>query len=241
MPELIAFFHSFVGLVATLVGFRNFRYMINASILVICFTSIVCYTVDMVFTLELVQLSLKAVLNGLLDVHLIMAIGEADMQVVISMHNSYSGWATAESGLMLRNLSLLCSGAFIGSSAVIQGNFGGGECAAPAVAVEGELKSITSRDAAKAIADAKSIIKVPRYEKDARKAQYAAAAIIKLLRKHRCNFRVVVHQVARSLPRLMNVILAVARAPYDIMLEMDKINKDFLVADVSVVLIVNDK
>ncbi|KAA6401617.1 MAG: putative pyridine nucleotide transhydrogenase [Streblomastix strix] len=186
IPELIAFFHSFAGLVATLIGFENFRHMINASILDISAISMVCYTVDMGFTLDFVQLSLGATLSGLLGVHLIMTNGGADISIVISMLNSYSGCATAESGFMLSNLSLLFS--------------------------------------------------VLGYGMAAGKAQHAVAAITKLLRKHGCNFRVAVNQVAGRLSGHMNVILGGALAPYDIVLEIDEINKDFRATDVSIVL-----
>jgi NAD(P) transhydrogenase len=179
------------------------------------------------------------------------------MPVVISMLNSYSGWATSAAGLMLSNMVMVVTGALVGSSgailsyimcramnrsfiSVILGGFGEGVNVVPQQDIEGEMKEISGKDAAQMFANSKSIVIIPGYGMAAGKAQHAVASITKLLRKNNINLRFAVHPVAGRLPGHMNVLLAEARVPYDIVLEMDEINDDFPKTDLALVLGAND-
>lgn len=236
----------------------KYRMWINGGIIGISLVCMMLYMYGLSWGWDLMNLTVGTVLSLVLGVVLIMAIGGADMPVVISMLNSYSGWATAMSGLMLSNMVMVVTGALVGSSgailsyimcramnrsfiSVILGGFGeGAGGAAAAAAVEGEMKEIQPMDAAQLVAKSKSIIIVPGYGMAAGKAQHAVAAITKLMRKHGCNLRFAVHPVAGRLPGHMNVLLAEARVPYDIVMEMEKINPDFPSTDLAIVLGAND-
>ncbi|KAK2964100.1 Pyridine nucleotide transhydrogenase [Blattamonas nauphoetae] len=234
----------------------KFRHWFTGALLLTMVISLCLYTYGFSHTAQLVNLLFGCLLALYLGFHVIMSIGGADMPVVVSMLNSLSGWATAASGLMLNNMSLVVTGALVGSSGailsyimcramnrsfvnVLIGGFGGdgGAAAAP---VEGELKPINGEDAAKLFAAAKNVIIIPGYGMAAGKAQHAVASITKLLRKHHINVRFAVHPVAGRLPGHMNVLLAEARVPYDIVLEMDEINPDFPKTDLAVVIGAND-
>ncbi len=187
--------------------------------------------------------------------HLIMGIGGADMPVVVSMLNSYSGWAAAAIGFSLGNDLLIVVGALVGSSgailsyimckamnrsfvSVILGGFGG--TAGPAMEVEGEQIAIEADGVASALEDADSIVIIPGYGMAVAQAQQNVAELTRRLRAKGKNVRFAIHPVAGRLPGHMNVLLAEAKVPYDIVLEMDEINDDFPDTDVAIVIGSND-
>ena len=207
----------------------------------------------------LMPLVLCTVLASLVGIHLVMAIGGADMPVVVSMLNSYSGWAASAAGFMLANDLLIITGALVGSSgailsyimcaamnrsflSVILGGFGAAEGAAPAAgaAPQGEVVSITAADTADLLRQASRVIIVPGYGMAVAQAQYPLYEITKLLRERGVDVRFAIHPVAGRLPGHMNVLLAEAKVPYDIVLEMDEINDDFPETDVVIVIGAND-
>jgi proton-translocating NAD(P)+ transhydrogenase subunit beta len=187
--------------------------------------------------------------------HLVMAIGGADMPVVVSMLNSYSGWAAAATGFLLGNDLLIVTGALVGSSgailsyimckamnrhfiAVILGGFGGAN--GPQMEVEGEQIAIDADGVASALDEADSIVIIPGYGMAVAQAQQNVAELTRKLRAKGKQVRFAIHPVAGRLPGHMNVLLAEAKVPYDIVLEMDEINEDFSDTDVAIVIGSND-
>ncbi|KPU84336.1 pyridine nucleotide transhydrogenase [Marinosulfonomonas sp. PRT-SC04] len=200
-------------------------------------------------------LLLMILIAGFIGWHLIMGIGGADMPVVVSMLNSYSGWAAAAIGFTLGNDLLIVVGALVGSSgailsyimckamnrkfiSVILGGFGGPS--GPQMAVEGEQISIEAEGVAAALDDADSVVIIPGYGMAVAQAQQAVSELVKRLRDAGKTVRFAIHPVAGRLPGHMNVLLAEARVPYDIVLEMDEINADFPSTDVVIVIGSND-
>jgi NAD(P) transhydrogenase subunit beta len=315
MPELVAFMHSLVGLVAMLVGYASYidptasagmshaeaaihhleiyigvligavtltgsviafgklsgkiggkpvllpgRHWLNlAGLLIVIWFGYVfmrAATVEQGL-MPLIVMSLVALLFG---VHMVMAIGGADMPVVVSMLNSYSGWAAAATGFMLSNDLLIVVGALVGSSgailsyimcramnrnfiSVIAGGFGG-ESAKPAAAggaqPAGEVVSVSAQETAEMLKEAKSVVIVPGYGMAVAQAQHTVFEITKRLRELGKTVRFAIHPVAGRMPGHMNVLLAEAKVPYDIVLEMDEINEDFPDTDVAMVIGAND-
>jgi len=192
----------------------------------------------------------------LLGWHLVASIGGGDMPVVVSMLNSYSGWAAAASGFLLENDLLIVTGALVGSSgaylsyimcramnrsfiSVIAGGFG--IEAPPAEAVDyGEHREVNAEQAAELLSGASSVIITPGYGMAVAQAQHGVAELTKRLRENGTNVRFGIHPVAGRLPGHMNVLLAEAKVPYDIVLEMDEINDDFPDTDVVLVIGAND-
>ena len=309
MPELVAGFHSLVGLAAVLVGYSSYmdpnahfegaekiihevEVYLGVFIGIITFTGsiiafgklkgiiggkpltlpgrhlmnliaiLVCLYLGYMFLQAsshdagLTPLLIMTIIAGIIGIHLVMAIGGADMPVVVSMLNSYSGWAAAATGFMLGNTALIVVGALVGSSgailsyimcramnrsfiSVILGGFGTGGGPA-AVAEEGEVTSASAEEVAGLLKDASNIIIVPGYGMAVAQAQGTVSEIVKKLRSKGKNVRFGIHPVAGRLPGHMNVLLAEAKVPYDIVLEMDELNDDFPDTDVSLVIGAND-
>ena len=316
MPELVAFMHSLVGLVAMIVGYASYidptasegmsgteitihHVEIYAGVLIGAVTlsgSVIAFgklsarisgkpvllpgrhwlnliglLVVVYFGYAFIQahevqdgmtpLIVMSVIALLFGVHMVMAIGGADMPVVVSMLNSYSGWAAAATGFMLSNDLLIVTGALVGSSgailsyimcramnrnflSVIAGGFGGesakpkaaGDAAQPA----GEVTSVTAQETADLLKEAKSVIIVPGYGMAVAQAQHTVFEITKKLRDLGKTVRFGIHPVAGRMPGHMNVLLAEAKVPYDIVMEMDEINEDFPDTDVAMVIGAND-
>jgi NAD(P) transhydrogenase subunit beta len=316
MPELVAFMHSLVGLVAMLVGYASYvdptssagmspaevtihhvevyigvligavtlsgsviafgklsgriggkpvllpaRHLLNLAALVVVI--ILGYVFLRAATIQagVMPLLVMSVIALLFGVHMVMAIGGADMPVVVSMLNSYSGWAAAATGFMLSNDLLIVTGALVGSSgailsyimcramnrnffSVIAGGFGG-EAAAPkgdgaAAQPAGEVVPVTAQETAELLREAKSVIIVPGYGMAVAQAQHTVFEITRRLRELGKTVRFGIHPVAGRMPGHMNVLLAEAKVPYDIVLEMDEINEDFDDTDVAMVIGAND-
>jgi NAD(P) transhydrogenase subunit beta len=208
-------------------------------------------------TVPLLLMTLLALAFG---VHMVMAIGGADMPVVVSMLNSYSGWAASATGFMLSNDLLIVTGALVGSSgailsyimcramnrnfiSVIAGGFGtdsGAPAIAGAVQPQGEVQPISAEQTAELLREAKHVIIVPGYGMAVAQAQHTVFEITKHLREAGVEVRFGIHPVAGRMPGHMNVLLAEAKVPYDIVLEMDEINEDFPETDVAMVIGAND-
>ena len=200
-------------------------------------------------------LIIMTIIAFVIGAHLVLAIGGADMPVVVSMLNSYSGWAAAATGFMLGNDLLIVTGALVGSSGAILSyimckamnrNFlsvilgGWGDTSGPAMDIEGEMKPIDIETVASALNEANKIIIVPGYGMAVAQAQSAVSELTSRLRAKKKEVRFGIHPVAGRLPGHMNVLLAEAKVPYDIVLEMDEINSDFPETDVVMILGAND-
>ncbi len=206
----------------------------------------------------MIPLIIMTVIALLFGIHMVMAIGGADMPVVVSMLNSYSGWAAAATGFMLNNDLLIVTGALVGSSgailsyimcramnrkflSVIAGGFGtGGGTSAASGDQEGEIVAIEAEETAALLLDAKEVMIIPGYGMAVAQAQHIVYEITKVLRSKGVNVRFAIHPVAGRMPGHMNVLLAEAKVPYDIVFEMDEINEDFPDVDVSMVIGAND-
>ena len=206
-------------------------------------------------------LIVMTVIALLFGIHMVMAIGGADMPVVVSMLNSYSGWAAAATGFMLSNDLLIVTGALVGSSgailsyimcramnrnfiSVIAGGFGSGS-GKPAstgggAQPEGEVVPVLAAETAEMLREAKNVIIVPGYGMAVAQAQHTVYEITRHLREKGVNVRFGIHPVAGRMPGHMNVLLAEAKVPYDIVMEMDELNGDFGDTDVAMVIGAND-
>lgn len=233
------------------------RHMLNLAALVVSFVLMVVFlstsNASVQLLLCLVPMTIIALLFG---IHLVASIGGADMPVVISMLNSYSGWAAAAAGFMLSNDLLIVTGSLVGSSgailsyimckamnrsfmSVILGGFGNAPVAADDEE-QGEHREMSYADVADILKNANSVIITPGYGMAVAQAQYPVAELTSKLRAKGVNVRFGIHPVAGRLPGHMNVLLAEAKVPYDIVLEMDEINDDFSDTDVVLVIGAND-
>jgi NAD(P) transhydrogenase subunit beta len=209
----------------------------------------------------MIALTVMTAIALLFGIHMVMAIGGADMPVVVSMLNSYSGWAAAATGFMLSNDLLIVTGALVGSSgailsyimcramnrnfiSVIAGGFGTGG-GAPAAACSdaqpaGEVVAVSAAETAELLREARNVIIVPGYGMAVAQAQHTVYEITQHLREKGVNVRFGIHPVAGRMPGHMNVLLAEAKVPYDIVMEMDELNEDFPDTDVAMVIGAND-
>ena len=226
-------------------------HVLNATAALVSLASLIWY-LNSGALMPMMILTLMALFIGY---HLIMGIGGADMPVVVSMLNSYSGWAAAAIGFSLGNDLLIVVGALVGSSgailsyimckamnrsfvSVILGGFGG--TAGPQMAVEGEQIAIEADGVATALNEADSVIIIPGYGMAVAQAQQSVSELVRKLRAKGKTVRFAIHPVAGRLPGHMNVLLAEAKVPYDIVMEMDEINDDFPDTDVAIVIGSND-
>jgi NAD(P) transhydrogenase subunit beta len=234
------------------------RHMLNLGL------GLICIWLGFLFTgaeghSALVSLIIMTIIAFAFGVHMVMAIGGADMPVVVSMLNSYSGWAAAATGFMLGNDLLIVTGALVGSSgailsyimcramnrkflSVIAGGFGtaSGTAAPTGDVDQGEVVPVNADETAEMLQNAKEVVIVPGYGLAVAQAQYPVYELTKKLRDQGVNVRFAIHPVAGRLPGHMNVLLAEAKVPYDIVLEMDEINDDLPNTDVVLVIGAND-
>lgn len=234
------------------------RHKLNLAALVVSFLLLILFVRTDSVGMQGFALLVMTVIALAFGWHLVASIGGADMPVVVSMLNSYSGWAAAAAGFMLSNDLLIVTGALVGSSgailsyimckamnrsfvSVIAGGFGTDGASAAAGSEEvGEYREATPAQVAEMLKEAKSVIITPGYGMAVAQAQYPVAEITELLRKNGTEVRFGIHPVAGRLPGHMNVLLAEAKVPYDIVLEMDEINGDFPETDVVLVIGAND-
>ncbi|AJR05928.1 Re/Si-specific NAD(P)(+) transhydrogenase subunit beta [Photobacterium gaetbulicola] len=230
------------------------RHKLNLAAVVVSLLLMIAFVKAEGSTAALVVVTLIAFAFGY---HLVASIGGADMPVVVSMLNSYSGWAAAAAGFMLANDLLIVTGALVGSSgailsyimckamnrsfiSVIAGGFGTDGSAAAADEDHGEHHEASAEEVAEMLKDARSVIITPGYGMAVAQAQYPVHEITEKLRNKGVDVRFGIHPVAGRLPGHMNVLLAEAKVPYDIVLEMDEINEDFAETDVVLVIGAND-
>jgi NAD(P) transhydrogenase len=231
-----------------------FRHVLNLLVVSACIVLLVLYAMSPDSWIYLVIMTVLALFLGW---HLIMAIGGADMPVVVSMLNSYSGWATSASGFMLSNPMLIIVGALVGSSgailsyimckamnrsfySVILGGFGMGATSGPILKEGAEMQEAKPEEVLASLKSAKSIVIVPGYGMAQSRSQEAVGSLAKQLRAMGKQCRFCIHPVAGRLPGHMNVLLAEANVPYDIVQEMEELNKDFPTTDVVLVVGAND-
>jgi NAD(P) transhydrogenase subunit beta len=235
------------------------RHFFNLALLIAAFWFAYQFVVQSAGGGGMQPLIIMTVIALVFGVHMVMAIGGADMPVVVSMLNSYSGWAASATGFMLGNDLLIVTGALVGSSgailsyimcramnrkflAVIAGGFGtgGGTAAAASGEDQGEVDPILPEETADLLLNAKEVMIIPGYGMAVAQAQHIVYEITKTLRAKGINVRFGIHPVAGRMPGHMNVLLAEAKVPYDIVFEMDEVNDDFPKVDVSIIIGAND-
>ncbi|AHF74179.1 NAD(P) transhydrogenase subunit beta [Candidatus Sodalis pierantonius str. SOPE] len=233
------------------------RHQMNLAALVISFLLLILFVHSDNIGLQVLALLLMTLIALAFGWHLVASIGGADMPVVVSMLNSYSGWAAAAAGFMLSNDLLIVTGALVGSSgailsyimckamnrsfiSVIAGGFGNDSSAGDPEAEMGEYRETTAEEVAELLKNSSSVIITPGYGMAVAQAQYPVHDITAKLRQRGVNVRFGIHPVAGRLPGHMNVLLAEAKVPYDIVLEMDEINDDFSATDTVLVIGAND-
>ena len=233
------------------------RHLINLAIGLVCIWLGIEFVSAPTLQDGMTPLLIMTALALIFGLHMVLAIGGADMPVVISMLSSYSGWAAAATGFMLANDLLIVTGALVGSSgailsyimcramnrrflSVILGGFGTGGGSSSMPTIEGEAVPVTAEETAQLLADAKQVVIVPGYGMAVAHAQHPVSELVKKLKSLGVEARFAIHPVAGRMPGHMNVLLAEARVPYDIVLEMDEINEDFPETDVVLVIGAND-
>ena len=236
------------------------RHWLNLSGLILVIVLGFFFVVSESKTIGSIPMLLMLATSLAFGIHLVIAIGGADMPVVVSMLNSYSGWAASATGFMLSNDLLIVTGALVGSSgailsyimceamnrrflSVIAGGFGaesGSNANHGTTEMHGQVESITSHEAAILMSDARRIIIVPGYGLAVARAQHAICEIATLLRERGVEVQFAIHPVAGRMPGHMNVLLAEAKVPYDIVFEMDEVNERFSSTDVALVIGAND-
>jgi NAD(P) transhydrogenase subunit beta len=240
------------------------RHKINLGMATACLILIIWYAMTATAGGHLWMMVVLTIISGVLGAHLVLAIGGADMPVVVSMLNSYSGWTASAAGFMLDNDLLIITGALVGSSgailsyimcrsmnrsilSVIFGGFGGDAVAAPELTEEEKAalaaRTVNETDAAQLAAKlvgSKSVVIVPGYGLAQARAQHSVYQLCKVLRARGVNVRFAIHPVAGRLPGHMNILLAEAAVPYDIVLELEEINDDLPETDVVLVIGAND-
>jgi NAD(P) transhydrogenase subunit beta len=233
------------------------RHWLNLALLISALWLGGVFVVESAAGAGLTPLVIMSAIALVFGIHMVMAIGGADMPVVISMLNSYSGWAAAATGFMLSNDLLIVTGALVGSSgailsyimcramnrkflAVIAGGFGTAAGTAGSAEVHGEVRPIEAAEAAQMLREAKEVMIVPGYGMAVAQAQHVVFELTKALEAKGVKVRFGIHPVAGRMPGHMNVLLAEANVPYDIVFEMDEVNKDFPDVDVSIVIGAND-
>ncbi len=253
----VAAFGKLQGIVGSSPLILPLRHWLNLAIVIVC----IWLGAEFLTTESLVSgvnlLLIMTLLAFLLGLHLVLAIGGADMPVVISMLNSYSGWAAAATGFMLSNDLLILVGALVGSSgailsyimcramnrhfvSVIMGGFGTTGAHSSGNKPSGDVAEILHDEAGRLLKSSKSVVIVPGYGMAVAQAQHPVAELTRKLRHRGINVRFAIHPVAGRMPGHMNVLLAEARLPYDIVLEMDEINADMPDTDVVLVIGAND-
>jgi len=235
------------------------RHWLNLIVVILIFVLGHFFSIYSIIDDRLILLALMTFLALIFGAHLVMAIGGADMPVVVSMLNSYSGWAASATGFMLSNDLLIVVGALVGSSgailsyimckamnrsfiSVIAGGFGT-ETTTTVVgndSDQGEVVSITAEDLSNLLLSSKKVIIIPGYGMAVSQAQHIVNDMAKFLKEKNINVTFAIHPVAGRMPGHMNVLLAEARVPYDIVFEMDEINDDFNNVDVSIIIGAND-
>jgi len=234
------------------------RHLFNLALLLAAFWFGYEFVMQSAAGAGMTPLIIMTVIALVFGMHMVMAIGGADMPVVVSMLNSYSGWAASATGFMLSNDLLIVTGALVGSSgailsyimcramnrkffSVIAGGFGtGGGTASSSGDIDGEIQAIDAQETAALLENAKEVMIVPGYGMAVAQAQHVVYEITRVLRDKGVNVRFGIHPVAGRMPGHMNVLLAEARVPYDIVFEMDEVNEDFPKVDVSVIIGAND-
>lgn len=233
------------------------RHLINLVIGLVCIWLGVLFVGAESPTVGMWPLLIMTGLAFIFGLHMVLAIGGADMPVVISMLNSYSGWAAAATGFMLANDLLIVTGALVGSSgailsyimcramnrrflSVILGGFGGETSSGSGPKIEGEAVAVSAEETIQLLTSAKSVVIVPGYGMAVAHAQHPVSELVKILKDRGVKTRFAIHPVAGRMPGHMNVLLAEARVAYDIVLEMDEINADFPDTDVVLVIGAND-
>ena len=237
------------------------RHLLNLAGLIACAAFGIWFLLVEPIGVGMIPLVLMTLISFVIGVHLVMAIGGADMPVVVSMLNSYSGWAAAATGFLLKNDLLIITGALVGSSgailsyimcaamnrsfiSVILGGFGSDSgSSASTTSPTGEKltwNELSAAEVAAGLAESQNVVVVPGYGMAVAQAQHPVREIADLLKKHGIRTRFAIHPVAGRLPGHMNVLLAEARVPYDLVLEMDEINEDFPETDMVLVIGAND-